>query len=63
MEGVTSMPGVRHRKSGRIMKKVRGSDPRPGDLEDMLPEYAFDYREAWPNRFAPGVEEGSLIVR
>ena len=28
------------------MKEVRDSDPVPGDLEDMLPEYAFDYRKA-----------------
>jgi len=28
----------------------------------MLPEYDFDYRQARPNRFAPGIEEGSLIV-
>jgi hypothetical protein len=44
------------------MKKAQGSEPRPDDLEDMLPEYAFDYRKVRPNRFAPGVEEGSLIV-
>ena len=33
----------------------------PGGLEDRLPEYAFDYRKARQNRFAPGVEEGSLL--
>jgi len=44
------------------MSKTQGSDPEPGDFEDMLPEYAFDYRKARPNRFAPGIEEGSLIV-
>jgi hypothetical protein len=44
------------------MKRVQVSDPQPSDLEDMLPEYDFDYRKARPNRFAPGIEEGSLIV-
>ena len=28
----------------------------------MRPEYDFDYRQARPNRFAPGIEEGRLIV-
>ena len=44
------------------MKKIQGFDPGTNDLEDMLPEYEFDYRKARPNRFAPGIEEGSLIV-
>ena len=44
------------------MKKIQVTDPPRGDLEEMLPEYDFDYRQARPNRFAPGIEEGSLIV-
>ncbi len=28
----------------------------------MLPEYSLDYRKARPNRFAPNVTEGSLLV-
>jgi len=30
--------------------------------DDMLPEYAFDYNKARPNRFARDIAEGSLIV-
>ena len=44
------------------MKKEQGFDPGTDDLGDMLPEYEFDYRKARPNRFAPGIKEGSLIV-
>ena len=44
------------------MKKVQGFDPGTNDLENMLPEYEFDYRKARPNRFAPGIVDGSLIV-
>jgi hypothetical protein len=44
------------------MNKAQVTDLQHGDLEDMLPEYSFDYQKARPNRFAPGVEEDSLIV-
>lgn len=44
------------------MKKVQGCDPPQVGTEDMLSEYSFDYRTARPNRFAPGLEEGSMIV-
>jgi hypothetical protein len=43
------------------MKKARTSEPHGDDPEEMLPEYAFDYRKARPNRFAI-FEDGSLIV-
>lgn len=32
------------------------------DPDDMQAEYSFDYSKARPNRFAPQIEEGSLIV-
>ena len=44
------------------MKKVQGFNSGTDDLGDMLPEYEFDYRKAHPNRFAPGIKDGSLIV-
>ncbi len=44
------------------MKKEQKSNRRTNESDDMLPEYSFDYRKARPNRFAPKIEEGSLIV-
>ena len=44
------------------MKKEQKSNKQVNESEDMLPEYSFDYRKARPNRFAPKIEEGSLIV-
>ena len=44
------------------MRKEHSTDMTPGDQDDMQPEYDFDYRKARPNRFAPGVDEESLIV-
>lgn len=32
------------------------------DDEDMASEYAFDYTKARPNRFAPHLADGSLVV-
>jgi len=32
------------------------------DFDELLPEYDFDYSKARPNRFAPNVVEGSLVV-
>jgi hypothetical protein len=44
------------------MRKVRSSEPHGDDSDELLPEYHFDYRKARPNRFAPKIEDGSLIV-
>jgi len=44
------------------MKKAQASDTQPQDADEILPEYDFDYRKARPNRFAPNVAEGSLVV-
>jgi hypothetical protein len=44
------------------MKKAPASRKPTADSDDILPEYQFDYRTAKPNRFAPGIEDGSLIV-
>lgn len=32
------------------------------EREDLLPEYALDYRNAKPNRFARKPADGSLVV-
>jgi hypothetical protein len=44
------------------MKKEQTFNQQIDESDDMLPEYKFDYRKARPNRFAPKIEEGSLIV-
>ena len=44
------------------MKKAQASGKPPQDSDELLPEYNFDYRKARPNRFAPNVTEGSLVV-
>jgi len=44
------------------MKKGPASGKPVDDADDLLPEYHFDYRKAKPNRFAPQIEDGSLIV-
>jgi hypothetical protein len=44
------------------MKKARKSSGAEDQADEMLVEYAFDYEKARPNRFAPKIEEGSLIV-
>jgi hypothetical protein len=44
------------------MKKGSASDKPTDNLDDMQPEYDFDYRKAKPNRFAQQIEDGSLVV-
>jgi hypothetical protein len=44
------------------MKKEPASRKPTNDADDLLPEYHFDYGKAKPNRFAPRIEDGSLIV-
>jgi len=44
------------------MKKAQASGKPTQDADELLPEYNFDYRKARPNRFAPNVTEGSLVV-
>lgn len=44
------------------MKRTQASETSNTVLEDMLPEYDFDYRKARPNRFAAQLEEGRRIV-
>ena len=34
------------------MRKISTSPPSEPELDDLLPEYRFDYRKAKPNRFA-----------
>ena len=42
----------------RIMKKM----PTNSVIDDLKPEYKFDYSKARPNRFAKRVTEDSVIV-
>ena len=30
--------------------------------DDLKPEYAFDYRQAKPNRFAAGLKQGGRVI-
>jgi hypothetical protein len=32
------------------------------NADELLPEYSFDYQQAKPNRFAPKVAAGSMVV-
>lgn len=43
------------------MKKTYTYKIPDTELDDMLPEYDFDYRKAHPNRFAAQIEEGRRI--
>ena len=42
------------------MKKTPTTKPRK--VQEMAPEYRFDYRKAKPNRFAAGMKDEPLIV-
>lgn len=44
------------------MKKTRKSKAREPILDDMLPEYDFDYRKARPNRFAAQMDQERPVV-
>ena len=44
------------------MKKIPISNSRKTALQDMLPEYDFDYSKARPNRFAGKISEERLVV-
>ncbi|MEW6348837.1 MAG: hypothetical protein AB1646_07215 [Thermodesulfobacteriota bacterium] len=44
------------------MKDESCSDRVPVDDDDLAEEYNVDYDKVRPNRFAPGVSEGSLVV-
>lgn len=44
------------------MNKTQTSKNRKTTVEDMLSEYDFDYSKARPNRFAPRMKEGPLVV-
>jgi hypothetical protein len=45
-------------KKANILEKKSNN----ADVDEMLPEYQFDYQKARPNRFATEITEGSLIV-
>jgi len=42
------------------MKKT--SETKPRKVQEMAPEYRFDYRKAKPNRFAKRMKNEPLIV-
>lgn len=42
------------------MKKTPATKPRK--VQDMAPEYRFDYKKAKPNRFAARMKDQPLIV-
>ncbi len=42
------------------MKKTPATKPRK--VQDMAPEYRFDYKKAKPNRFAARMKDEPLIV-
>ena len=42
------------------MKKTPTTKPRK--VQEMAPEYRFDYKKAKPNRFAARMKDGPLIV-
>ncbi len=44
------------------MRKTVGTKPTSISSDDLQPEYAFDYRQARPNRFAAALQQGRLIV-
>lgn len=44
------------------MKKTRGTKKAPEHVQDMLPEYRFDYSKARPNRFASRLKHGGRVV-
>lgn len=44
------------------MRKTAGTKPTATPSDDLLPEYAFDYGHARPNRFAAALQQGRLIV-
>jgi len=44
------------------MKKAATSSASEPIQDDLLPEYRFDYRNAKPNRFAPGRSEKLVTV-
>ncbi|UXE63593.1 MAG: hypothetical protein KA717_13870 [Woronichinia naegeliana WA131] len=45
------------------MNEISFDTTKPTDnLDDILPEYNFDYRQAKPNRFVPQNEEQQLKV-
>jgi len=53
-------PARRLRESKVTMKKTRSDE---GDeLDDLLPEYEFDYKKAKPNRFALTEQQRVVIL-
>lgn len=43
------------------MKRTHTGDSSK-EVNDLQPEYRFDYRKARPNRFAAEIAEGSMLV-
>ena len=44
------------------MKKTQVTKPRTNKVNDMLPEYNFDYRQARPNRFIERIDQSRRVI-
>lgn len=44
------------------MKTASTPEPEQGAVDDLRPEYNFDYRKARPNRFAGRVDKSQVVV-
>lgn len=44
------------------MKNISHTKTEHDDIDDMLPEYDFDYRKAKANRFAIGPDKASRTI-
>ena len=44
------------------MKTPPSADRDEGGVQEMLPEYRFDYTQARPNRFAEAYAPGSRVI-
>ena len=54
------MRGQRHARKLKTIKKTPTTKSRK--VQDLAPEYRFDYKKAKPNRFAERMKDEPLIV-
>jgi transposase-like protein len=46
----------------KTMKKTHATKSRANKVNDMLPEYHFDYRKARPNRFIERIDKSRRVI-
>lgn len=46
----------------KIMKKTSLTNALPSEVDEMLPEYKFDYSQERPNRFAGRISKERVVV-